>query len=166
MQTPGCHPGACPRPENRGCTHHTTVQPERDNMLSIKISVAESPYSTSRITLRHLDQLLLLHGQEGRAGDAQALPGAVRRRVTKPHVCAHCGAPFKAATSRAMYCPGGRCKAAAYRARKAAQRRKLVTCAGCSERFKPVNGNHRYCSGNCRSRTWKRQQRGAWRLAA
>lgn len=132
---------------------------EDEHMLSTKIGVAEPPYSSNRITLRQLDRLLMLHGRESRAGALPALPDTRARGVMHRCTCAHCSAPFEAATARAMYCPGGRCKQAAYRARTAAQRRSLATCAGCAERFKPVNGNQIYCCSNCRSRTWKRVRR-------
>lgn len=133
-------------------------------MIPLNIGVADPPTPNRIMTMRQLDRLLLIHGQEGRAGDATASRNAPARRVTMC-ACAHCTAPFPAKTRRARWCSDA-CKQAAYRARKAEQRRALMTCDGCHERFRPVNGNQRFCCSNCKSRTWKRQRRDAARFAA
>ena len=154
-------------PERHVCVMKTIFNLEDEHMLSIKIGVSTPDTPTNRITLRQLDQLLMLLDREGRAGDSPALQGIPAQGVMHRCICAHCSAPFDAPTARATYCPGGRCRQAAYRARKAAQRRALATCAGCSERFKPTNGNQVFCCSNCRSRTWKRQRRAAaYRVAS
>lgn len=126
--------------------------------MSQQLNVTLPPTPFIPITLKELDQLLVLYSQEGGADNAQSMTSAPARHLTTTRrVCAHCGKSFDG-KGRARFC-GHSCRQKAYLKRQAKTLRALQTCPHCGERFRPVNGNQIYCCDAHRIAAFKRRKR-------